>query len=89
MVGAERREIWHNFGIAGITMDVMKFNTVVASVESNVLVQISDVILQPSETGKKDHLKKWILERYCDIKQEKYRNCFRTTIWVIVALRSF
>lgn len=73
---AERPEIWFaqveaQFGIAGITTDITKFNTVVAAIESNVLAQISDAILQPPETEKYEHLKKCIIERFCDSEQKK------------------
>lgn len=74
----ERPEIWFaqveaQFGIGNIVTDLSKFNTVVAAIESNVLAQISDAILQPPETGKYDNLKKCIIERFCDSEQEKAR----------------
>lgn len=72
----ERPEIWFaqveaQFGIGKITTDLSRFNTVVAAIESNVLAQISDAILQPPDTGKYDNLKKCIIERFCDSEQKK------------------
>lgn len=72
----ERPEIWFaqveaQFGIAGITTDLTKFNTVVAAIESNVLSQISDAILMPPEDGKYENLKKCMIERFCDSEQKQ------------------
>lgn len=72
----ERPEIWFaqveaQFGIAGITTDASKFNTIVAAIESNVLAQIADAILLPPETGKYEYLKRCIVERFCDSEAKK------------------
>lgn len=72
----EQPEIWFaqveaQFGISGINSDVSRFNTVVAAIESGVLAQISDAILNPPETNKYLHLKACIIERYCDSEQKK------------------
>lgn len=72
----ERPEIWFaqveaQFGIAGITTDVTKFNTVVAAIESNVSSQISDAILTPPADGKYENLKKCMIDRFCDSEQKK------------------
>lgn len=72
----EQPEIWFaqveaQFGISGINSDISRFNTVVAAIESGVLAQISDAILNPPEVGKYNHLKACIIERYCDSEQKK------------------
>lgn len=72
----EQPEIWFaqveaQFGIARINSDNSKFNTVVAAIESGVLAQVSDAILNPPEDGKYNHLKACIIERYCDSEQKK------------------
>lgn len=72
----EHAEIWlaqveAQFAVAGLTSDDSKFNTVVAAIESNVLVQISDAILNPPEKDKYGNLKKCIKERYCESEQKK------------------
>lgn len=43
----------------------------VAAIESGVLAQISDAILNPPEREKYDNLKACIIERYCDSEQKK------------------
>lgn len=65
----DHAEIWlaqveAQFAVAGISGDTSKFNTVIAAIESNVLVQISDAILNPPETDKYANLRKCIIERY-------------------------
>lgn len=64
-------QIEAQFGTAGITTDMMKFNTVVAAIDSNVLSQISDAILAPPANGKYENLKKCMIERFCDSEQKK------------------
>ncbi|XP_036317848.1 uncharacterized protein LOC118732849, partial [Rhagoletis pomonella] len=72
----EHPEIWFaqveaQFSVAGVSTDSSKFNTVVAAVESNVLAQISDAILNPPDNGKYDNLKRRIIDRYCESEQKK------------------
>ncbi|XP_036334856.1 uncharacterized protein LOC118745515 [Rhagoletis pomonella] len=72
----EHPEIWFaqveaQFSVAGVSTDSAKFNTVVAAVESNVLAQISDAILNPPDNGKYDNLKRRIIDRYCESEQKK------------------
>ena len=72
----EQPEIWFaqveaQFSISGINNDISKFNTVVATIESNVLSQICDAILNPPEQGKYNNLKSAIIERYCNSEQKK------------------
>lgn len=72
----EQPEIWFaqveaQFNISGINSDVSRFNTVVAAIESGVLSQISDAILNPPERDKYHNLKSCIIERYCDSEQKK------------------
>lgn len=72
----DHAEIWlaqveAQFAVSGITSDASKFSTVVAAIESNVLVQISDAVLNPPERGKYENLCKCIKERYCESEQKK------------------
>ena len=60
------------FNISGINSDTSRFNTVVAAIESGVLAQISDAILNSPERDKYTNLKSCIIERYCDSEQKKY-----------------
>lgn len=72
----DHAEIWlaqveSQFAVSGITQDASKFHTVVAAIDSNVVTQISDAVLNPPPDDKYGHLKKCILERYCESEQKK------------------
>ena len=72
----EQPEIWFaqieaQFSNAIIKTDLAKFNTVVASIESNVLSQVRDAILTPPECQKYENLKKKIIECYSVSQQKK------------------
>lgn len=49
-----------------ITVDRTKYNTAVMSIDSSVLSQVSDVVLNPPANEMYDTLKKRLLERYAD-----------------------
>lgn len=73
---AECPEIWFaqieaQFANSRITGDKAKFNTVVAAVESNVLQQVSDAILNPPLRNKYDNLKQTIIQRYTQSDHKK------------------
>lgn len=73
---SDHPEIWFaqieaQFVIAGITADDTKYNTVLAAIESNILAQIADAVLQPPRSGKYSHLKKCIIDRFCESEQKK------------------
>ncbi|KAL7724971.1 hypothetical protein ACLKA6_009760 [Drosophila palustris] len=73
---AERPEIWFaqiesQFCIAGITADKTKFHTVVASMESSVISQITDAVLNPPAVDMYGKLKLNIIERFCESEQKK------------------
>ncbi|KAL7730892.1 hypothetical protein ACLKA6_014138 [Drosophila palustris] len=73
---AERPEIWFaqiesQFCIAGITADKTKFHTVVASMESSVISQITDAVLNPPAVDMYGNLKRNIIERFCESEQKK------------------
>lgn len=75
---SENPEVWFaqieaQFSIAGVHSDSSKFNTVVAAIESKVLSQIADAIINPPETGKYDNLKKQLLERFGASEAERMR----------------
>lgn len=74
----ENPEIWFaqveaQFANAGVISDISRFNTVVAAIETKILTQITDAVLQPPETGKYVNLKTVLLERYGASEQEKIR----------------
>lgn len=65
----ENPEIWFaqveaQFANAGVIADLSRFNTVVAAIETKILTQITDAVLQPPETDKYLNLKTVLLERY-------------------------
>ncbi|KAL7725613.1 hypothetical protein ACLKA6_008025 [Drosophila palustris] len=73
---AERPEIWFaqiesQFCIAGIIADKTKFHTVVASMESSVISQITDAVLNPPAVDMYGNLKRNIIERFCESEQKK------------------
>lgn len=73
---SDHPEIWFaqieaQFAVSGIVADETKYSTVIAAIESQVLVQISDAVLKPPATGKYEFLKKCIIERFCESEQKK------------------
>lgn len=56
-----------------ITVDKTKYNTVVASIESDVLAQVSDVIINPPADNMYKTLKDKILERFVDSEQTRLK----------------
>ncbi|KAL7742614.1 hypothetical protein ACLKA6_013946 [Drosophila palustris] len=73
---AERPEIWFaqiesQLCIAGITADKTKFHTVVASMESMVISQITDAVLNPPTVDMYGNLKRNIIERFCESELKK------------------
>lgn len=74
----EQSELWFKsaeaqFVISGITSDETKYYTVVAAVESDVLAQVSDIIMNPPTTLKYDSIKERIIERFADSEQKKLK----------------
>lgn len=71
-------EIWFaqieaQFYIGKITSDNAKFNTVVASIESKVLGQVREAVLNPPNTDKYKFLKDLLISLYSDSEQSKIR----------------
>lgn len=69
-------EIWFvqieaQFAVQKITSDNAKYNTIVASIESKVLCQVSEAVLNPPATDKYNNLKRLILNRYAESAQSK------------------
>lgn len=70
----ERPDLWFmqieaQFANSGITGDSTKFNTIVAAIEYNVLLQVTDAVLRPPENDKYENLKQEILKRFGDSDQ--------------------
>lgn len=66
-------QVESQFITAGITTDETKFNTIVASIETEVLSHVSDLIIKPPATGKYNALKNRLIAEYADSEQKKLR----------------
>lgn len=69
-------EIWFaqieaQFTITQTTTDNSKFNNVVGAIESKVLTQVADAVLNPPATGKYENLKAQIIARFADTEHKK------------------
>lgn len=61
------------FDNSKITVDKTKYNTVVASIESDVLAQVSDVIINPPADNMYKTLKDRILEKFVNSEQTRLK----------------
>lgn len=66
-------QIESQFAAAGITNDKTKYHTVVAAIESSVLSQISDIVLNPPVANMYDTLKARLLEHYAVSEQKRIK----------------
>lgn len=71
-------EIWFaqieaQFSIAHVRTDISKFNTIVGAIESKVLGQVSDAVLNPPDENRYENLKRVIISRFSDSEQCKMR----------------
>lgn len=69
-------EIWFaqveaQFAVHKITSDNTRFSSVVGNMESKVLSQVSDAVLNPPDQDRYGNLKKLIIERFSDSAQRK------------------
>lgn len=70
----EKSQIWFaQFQTAKIYRDFAKFNTVIGAIESQVLTQVSDAVLNPPTDSKCENLKAVIIERFGDSEQRKIK----------------
>lgn len=71
-------ELWiaqveSQFIAGGITNDKTKYHTVVAAIESNVLAQISDIILCPPVNEMYATLRKRLIDQFADSEQKRIK----------------
>ncbi|GBL77768.1 hypothetical protein AVEN_112824-1 [Araneus ventricosus] len=59
-------QIESQFAIAGITKDETKYHHVVAAIATEVIAQVSDIILNPPEELKYEALKERLIEHFAD-----------------------
>lgn len=69
-------EIWFaqieaQFTTAQVTTDISKFNAIVGAIESKILTEVTDAVLQPPQADKYKNLKKRILEEFSDSSHKK------------------
>lgn len=74
----EKPELWFiqvesQFFVARITSDVRKYHTVIAAIESHILSQVSDILLNPPVDNLYSTLKKKIIERFADSDHQRLR----------------
>lgn len=60
------------FENTGIQKDLTKYNTVVSSIESEILNQVSDIVLNPPVSNRYLALKKRLLDQFTDSDQKNY-----------------
>ncbi|XP_054091269.1 uncharacterized protein LOC128922899 [Zeugodacus cucurbitae] len=71
-------ELWiaqveSQFITGGITSDKTKYHTIVAAIESNVLAQISDIILNPPNSDLYLTLKNRLITQFADSEQKRVK----------------
>lgn len=74
----EQPELWFTqaeaqFVISGITVDETKYYTVIATVESDILSQISDIVSNPPAADKYKTIKDRLIKRFADSEQKKLK----------------
>ncbi|XP_055916310.1 uncharacterized protein LOC129949093 [Eupeodes corollae] len=74
----EKPQIWFaqieaQFQSRKITGDSSKFNAIIGAIESQVLTQVSDAVLNPPRDNKYENLKTQIIERFEDSEQRKIK----------------
>lgn len=58
------------FALAGITQDMTKYHHVLSSINEDIMEDLEDVLSKPPTTGKYEHLKKEMINRF-SVSQEK------------------
>lgn len=66
-------QIESQFFTSKITVDATKFHTVVAAVESSILSQVSDIIINPPAERMYDTLKERLILQYSDSEQKRLK----------------
>lgn len=67
------RQLDSQFFNAGITNDLTKYHTLVGAVESNILAQVSDIILDPPAHNLYATLRQRLEERFSDSEEQQLR----------------
>lgn len=70
-------QIESQFITKGIKSQKTKYHTVVAAIESEVVAQVSDIILEPPTERQYEKLKSRLLERYADSEEKRLKKLLR------------
>lgn len=66
-------QVESQFITSGITQDSTKYHTIVASIETDVLAQVSDIITSPPATEMYDTLKNRLVEIFTDSEERRLK----------------
>ncbi|XP_023242250.1 uncharacterized protein LOC111640474 [Centruroides sculpturatus] len=66
-------QIEAQFANANITADERKFNNVIAAKESEILAQVSDIVVQHPDKDKYLTLKRRLIDQFADSEQQRLR----------------
>ena len=61
------------FSISGVTQDTTKYYAVIASLNSEVLSHISDIVLNPPATGKYEAIKRRLVNEFADSQEKRLK----------------
>ena len=61
------------FSLSNVTQDTTKYYAVIASLNSEVLSHISDIVLNPPATGKYDAVKKRLVNEFADSQEKRLK----------------
>lgn len=61
------------FQISGITADLTKYNYVISAIETNILAQVTDIIIQPPNDNKYETIKNRLISVYSDSHDKKLK----------------
>lgn len=67
------KQMESQFIMAGVTQDSTKFHTIVASIESNILEKVHDIIINPPTTNMYDALKAKLISAFSDSEEKRLR----------------
>lgn len=71
------KQVESQFIISGISADSTKFHTIVGSLDSSTLAEVSDLILNPPESNMYESLKKSLQERFMDSEEKRLKKLLR------------
>ncbi|KAI8121698.1 hypothetical protein CVS40_7331 [Lucilia cuprina] len=82
------KQIESQFIMSGITQDATKFHTIVASIESNILEKVQDIILNPPSSNMYEALKSKqikpsdLLSQMCSLTQNRVFDEILKQLWM-------